>query len=1030
MRSILTWMLTPFLVLTLSFSYAQEKTISGNVTDQDGLPLPGVSIVLVGTTTGTQSDFDGNYAIVARAGDVLRFSYLGQRTVERTVGAENTINVQMEQDAEALEEVVVQGYRTSSKATSSIAASTVTSETLINRPNANVIQTLQGQVAGLSITASSGQPGAPPRVNLRGVGSLTGNTDPLYIIDGVPTDANAFRSLGNNDIESVTVLKDAGATAIYGNRGANGVIVIKTRQGSFNQKLQITYQGLVEFSNLIDQQRYDLYNSQEQLFLERDRGVGRGVGLSDAEIGEFTTTDWPNTFFRTAIAQQHTLNLSSGSENITQFTSLQFRDQPGILRNSGLTRFNFRNNLTGKSNDDRFRFSSQLSIGYSQNDEPNNIGGAGINRNLVLGAFQSLPYLSPDDLVSGAELVAQGNFFPNTPLLLLDLINTFELREDELQILGNFDASYEIFKGLTGNVRLSAEYRSQQLNRTEFPESFNAIIFAGPQDPPGFQQQDLEQQFLFNQVTSLNYNKSFGKHTMDLGAYIEYFRGFFNDFGFFADGLVPELASPRDGSAFVPDNPDNDLFVDTINANRLESGLFSYFFQGDYDYDRKFGVTGTVRRDASFRFAETNRFGTFGSVSARWNIDQMDWFGDDSFVDVLKLRGSWGVTGNQFIDNTAPRGINFDAPDLTRNLFVANNGFGGQNALFLGQIGNSTLDWESTEEINVGVDFELFNNRLRGAVEGYIRTTSDVFIGSPISPINVQETTLIGAGANQNVNPILNTNSGELENRGIDLSLNYDVIRNQDMSLTVNLVGNYNKQEIIDLPTPDGIIRNPEGTASIGLQEGGLISEYFLIRYAGVNPANGNLLFLDAEGNVTENPDVDTDRVFLDKNIFPDFQGSFGFDFNYKGLFASTLWSYVIGVDRIDGDLSGFLNPNNIGQFRGSRDLNRAWTPDNRVTDIPSLDATNFALGGSSDRFLQSADFLRLRFATIGYDFPAKFIEGTGFSRVRIFGQGENLLTFTPWRGFDPETVNTFNPGQSRLFPTPRVFSIGIEVGF
>ncbi|WP_350293888.1 SusC/RagA family TonB-linked outer membrane protein [uncultured Croceitalea sp.] len=1004
----------------------QEKSISGNVTDQSGLPLPGVSIVVVGTTTGTQTDFDGNYIISATLGQVLRFSYIGQTTVNRTVGNASVINIQMQEDAQALDEVVVQGYRTATKATSSIAISTISAETITNRPNASVLQTLSGQVPGLNITASSGQPGAAPRINLRGVGSINGNTDPLYIIDGAPVDANAFRSLGNNDIESVSVLKDAGATAIYGNRGANGVVIIKTRQGSYNQKLQITYSGITEFSNLQDIQDYNLLDSRQQLQLERDQSTGLGNGLTDAEIGQFSTTQWAEVFFRTSATQQHTVSLSSGSENFTQFTSLQFRNQPGILLNTGLTRFNFRNNLTGKSDNDKFNFSSNIAIGYSQNDELNNIGTAGINRNVVLGAFQSLPYLNPADLGTGAEILAAGNFFPNTPFLLLDLINTFERREDELQILGNFDASYKIWDGLRANIRMSGEYRQQILNRTEFPNSFNALIFAGPQDPPGFQEQDYEAQFLYNQVTSLTYNKLFGKHTIDAGAYIEYFRGFFSDFGFFADGLVPALAAAGDGSAFVPDNPDNDLFVDTINANRLTSGLFSYFFQGDYDYDKRFGIAGTIRRDASFRFSESNRFGTFGSVAARWNISEENWFGADSFVDNLKLRASWGVTGNQFISNTAPRGINFDAPDLTRDLFVTNPGYGGQNALFLNQIGNNTLQWETTQEINIGLDFGLFSNRLRGSVDVYDRTTSDLFLSAPISPINVQE---VQINANDEF-PTLSTNSGEIKNSGIDLSLTYDLVRSKDFNLSINLIGNYNKQEIIDLPTDNGEIINPGGIGAIGLQEGGLINEYFLVRYAGVNPDNGNLLFLDANGNETENPDVDTDRVFLGTNLAPDYQGSFGFDLNYKGLFLSTQWNYAIGVDRLDNDLAGFSDPSNIGTFRATGDLLRAWTPDNTDTDVPSLTATNIALDGNSDRFLQSADFLRLRFATAGYDVPKKFIEKTGLTRARIFVQGENLLTFTPWRGFDPETVNTFDPGRSRLYPTPKVFSVGLEVGF
>ena len=282
MRSKLTWILTPLLlVLSLTLSFAQEKTISCNVVDQDNVPLPGVSVIVVGTTRGTQTDFDGNYSIRASEGEVLRFSYIGQTTVDRNVGASYVINVQMEEDAETLEEVVVTGYRTTTKEKSSIASQTITSETVVNRPNANVVQTLSGQVAGLDISTASGQPGAAPTVRLRGVNSINGNTSPLFIVDGTPVDEDNFRSINPQDIESISVLKDAGATAIYGNRGANGVVVITTRTGNFNTPLQIDYTGSLSFSTLQDND-YNLMNSQEQLGLEAERGAGRGATLTPA----------------------------------------------------------------------------------------------------------------------------------------------------------------------------------------------------------------------------------------------------------------------------------------------------------------------------------------------------------------------------------------------------------------------------------------------------------------------------------------------------------------------------------------------------------------------------------------------------------------------------------------------------------------------------------------------------------------------------------------------------------------------------
>ena len=1006
MRSKLTWILTPLLVLlSLSFSFAQERAVSGNVVDQDNVPLPGVSVVVVGTTRGTQTDFDGNYTIRANSNETLRFTYIGQTTVDRPVGTSSVINVQMQEDAETLEEVVVTGYRTTTKEKSSIASQTITSKTIENRPNANVIQTLSGQVAGLDISTSSGQPGAAPTVRLRGVNSINGNTSPLFIIDGTPVDEDNFRSINPQDIASIDVLKDAGATAIYGNRGANGVVVIKTKGGSFNQPLQINYTGILSFSSLQDND-YNLMDSQQQLNLENLRGAGRGATLTPEEIAAAPTFDWVDFFFRTGLTQNHNITFQSGSENFTQFTSLGYFDQEGILQDSDLKRFSIRNNTTGKSANDRFNYGTQLSINYSESNEPNAIGGGAINRNYILGAYQSVPYITPDDYTDGAGLLSP-LLFSNTPLFLLDRLNTYTRKEEEVKIIGSFNASYKITPELSANIVMSGDYQSEFLTRAEAPESFNALLFGGAENPTsGFQQQTTTRQFSYNQVTSLNYSNSWGRHSLDVGAYTEYFKAHFRQFGYFSNGLIPATFSPGDGSGLIPVQIDPDtgglLFVDTANAQILNAGLFSYFGQADYDYDTRYGITGTIRRDASYRFAGSNKWATFWSVAGRWNLHN-EAFMDGSIFDQLKLRASYGTAGNQRIAGTSY----FSSPDLTENFFATGSGYANQTAIFLSQIGNTTLQWETVTQFDVGIDFEMFDRRVRGTVDYYDKKTSDLFQSTPVSAINSVTS--------------LNANTGDLYNRGVDFTLNWDVIRSDSpdgFNLTLNGVGNFNETELANLPNEEGEII---GTG----RNGGQLFEYYTLRYAGVNPANGNLLFLTADGDVTENPNADTDRVWLDKNIFPKWQGSFGFNMDYKGFFLTTQFNYVTGVDRFDNDLAGFQNPDNIGQFRSSRDLLRAWTPDNRVTDIPSYDAFNRASFGS-DRYLVEADYVRLRFLQLGYNFPQRFIEKAGFSRLRIFGNAENLFTWTKWRGFDAEAQNN----TSRLYPTPRIMSIGVELGF
>jgi len=1000
MKTKFSGFLTLLLAFMVQITFAQEKTVSGTVSDDSG-PLPGVSVIIKGTTRGAETDFDGKYSIKVNVGSILQFSYVGMETQEKKVGLSNTINVILKASSNVLDEVVVTGYGSQKKTNSSIASVTISAKNIENRPNASFVQTLSGQIPGLEINTTSGQPGAAATVRIRGITSINGDTEPLFIIDGTPVDQNNFRSLNPDEIASISVLKDAGATAIYGNRGANGVIIIKTKSGSFNSKMRIRYSGLYSFSELQDNS-YNLMNSQQQLTIEKQLGLGLGATLTDAQIAAFTTTNWADFFFRTAVTKSHNLSITNGGKNMKSYTSFGFHEQDGILKQSSLKRFNLRSNIDGRSDNDRFNFGSKLSINYSENAEPNSIGSGAINRNYVLGAYISVPYIHPSDYTNGAALVSPLRF-SNTPLFLMDRLKTYQRNVDEIKMVGNLNISYKLTDDLIFKAVWSGDYQDQVLTRSQGPTSFNSILFAQTgNNTPGFQFQQYTRSFAFNQLVSLNYNKVFGKNTITASIFTEYFKAHFKTFGFRENGLNAATFFPGDGSGFVSDNASNDFFVDTVNANILTAGLFSYFGQVDYDYDSKYGITGTIRRDASFRFAKSNRWGTFYSVAAHWNINNES-FMENSPFDILKLRGSYGTAGNQNINGT---GL-FSSPDLTRDLFRTGTGYAGNNALFLSQIGNSTLKWETVKSGNIGIDFEVFKRRLRGSVDGYIRTTDDLFQNTPVSAIN----------ATNNIS----ANVGTLQNKGVDLSLHYDLLKGGEngFNLTLDLIGNYNKTEIINLP---GGVKQILPTGRVG----GKLFEYFVYRYAGVNPADGELLFLTKDGNLTENPNVDTDRVWLNKNIFPDYQGSFGFNADYKGFFLSAQFNYIVGVDRYDFDLSDFQDPTSIGQFRSSTDLLRAWTPNNRITDIPSLTASNFSLGGNSTRYLRNADYIRLRFAQFGYVFPSKFLKGSGFSSVKIFTNAENLFTISKWRGFDVEAQSN----GSRLYPTPKTVSLGVEFAF
>ncbi|MGB5943704.1 MAG: SusC/RagA family TonB-linked outer membrane protein [Leeuwenhoekiella sp.] len=1007
MKTKITWLLTCALLLFVQLAVAQQKTITGTVTGPNSTPLPGVNVTIEGTNRGTQTDFDGNYSIRATPDDQIVFSYVGFLSQDFPVGSQTIINVVLQQDVADLEEVVVTSYATISRKEATSASTTITAKSIENRPNASLVQTITGQIPGLDISTASGQPGANSLVQLRGVNSINGNTEPLFLLDGIPINEDNFRSLNPNEIASVTVLKDAGATAIYGSRGANGVVVIKTRTGARNSPLRVTYTGIYSQSGLQQPERYNISTSQEYLRLERTFGAGRGAGLgngtlfpgtgtplTDTEIDAVGTTDWLDFFFRTSNTQNHTVNLTSGGANGSQFTSIGYFDQEGVLKNSNLKRFNFRNNLSGTTEDSKFSYGTNVSVNYSKNDEPTSIGTAGVNQNPLFGAFLSLPYLVPEDN-PGGRILAQSFVLDYAPFYIQDKLDTSVALEEELKIVASLNGSLTLAEGLVASARAGIDYQNIVFLDSQEPISRNQLRFSPLVD--GVQSQSTNRQLTFNSTTQLNYSKSFGKHRIGVGAYLEYFKAHLRSFGFTQNGLDVKTFAPGDGSGFIPDNADNDEFVDTVFANKLDAGTLSYFGSFNYDFDSKYGLDATVRRDASYRFATTNRWATFYSVAARWNISEED-FMQGSVVSNLKLRGSYGTSGNQRITGNSY----WSGADLPFTFFGTGPGYAGQQSLFRTQIGNNTLRWETVAQANIGVDFGFWNNRLRGALDVYSKETRDLFQTTRISFITGQ----FGISAN----------TGTLTNNGVDLELAYDIVNSDDFDLTASFVGNYNKNELQDLPNDEGEI--------IGIgRNGGPIGEIFAVRYAGVNPANGNLLFLDADGNLTEDPDVDTDRVWLDKNNVPDYQGSFNLEADYKGFFLTTQWNYTFGVDRFDNDYARLLDRDNIGDFNLSSDLLRAWTPDNRITDIPSLRANNLDIG--STRFLRNLDFVRLRFVTVGYSFPKNTLANVGINTARIFVNAENLVTLTGFRGLDPAR----RLSGSLEYPTPRIVSFGVELG-
>ncbi len=1012
MRSKYKWIFTLLMALTMQLSFAQEKTVTGEVTD-GGVPLPGVSVLIKGTSKGTQTDVNGKFTITAKSGDVLLFSFIGMKDSAIPVGKSNNIRVPMTSEAQNLKDVVVEGYRSTTKSSTIVAQQTVKAATIENRPNASFMATLQGQVAGLNITSGSGQPGTKTAVIIRGAGTANGNTDPLYVIDGLPTNGDNFRSLNPNDIESVTVLKDASAIAVYGNRGANGVIVVKTKRGGTSgEKTKFRYSTSTGFTT-IQRAKYDFTNSKQLLTLEKNYGVGLGSTLTDQQISDYSVnTDWVNHFFETASSVDHQFSVENSGKNLNSYSSLSYTDQKGILSSTGLQRFTLRNNLTGKSNDGKFTYSTNLMMGLSKNNEASSLGTGSINQNYVLGATLSAPYIAPSDYTGSADLV---NLYYNTgsllytPLMLMDKLKTAGNSTEEFRLMASTDLGYKLNKDFTLRSRTGMETIESRNLAYSLPTSFNSILFKNPAaEFGGFEDNNNRREYRFNNLWQLDYKKSIDKHSFNGLLNAEYNYAQVNSNNMRQSGLDPRTYVPGTGSGYLADIAAHDFYGGRISSSKLKYNLISYFGILDYDFDSRFGLSGTYRIDGTSRFAKDLAWGKFWSLGGRWNINNESFMRDQNLVQVLKLRASYGLTGNQRVVN----GTEFSGiipPGFLDTYGNATNVYNGQSGYGI-TFGYPDLHWETTKQGNIGLDFELLRNKFRGTVDLYHKKTTDLFFATPVSPIS-------------GTTSITKNSDVFVINKGVELTLAYDLVRKKDFKFTLRANGSYNKNVI------DGIKENDGKIISGGsiTQNGGQIFEFYNIPYAGVNPVNGNLLFKAADGTLTETPSVDRDRVSTGKSSLPVYQGGFGFDADYKGFFLTSTFTYVAKVWRFDYDLAGLYDPTALGQFVATADLLNAWTPTNTNTSVPSLTASNLGTADDSDRFLRDASYIRMRHLQLGYKMPKKYLEKTFINDLSFYVQGQNLVTFTKWKGFDAESNRAADQGQ---YPTPRIFSIGMDLKF
>lgn len=965
--------------LMVSVAFAQNKTVTGKVTSAgDGLPLPGVSVAVKGNTSiGTQTDANGNYSLsVPTTAKTLVFTYIGFLTKEVTANA--TTNVQLSEDQKLLSEVVVTGYGTQNKREIAGSISTISSKEFAQVPIASFDQALQGKAPGILVQSNSGQPGAAANILIRGSSSIIGSTSPLFIVDGVEITANDFSALNSGDFESIAVLKDAISTSQYGSRGSNGVIVISTKKGkSGNTKL--TYDVQYGESNL-PASKLILMNTQEKLDYEVANGNPYGWTAAELTALRAIDTNWEDVLYRTGKTASHTLSASGGNDKTTYFLSGSYFDQTGTVEATALERTTGRANIESKSGNFNFGLNSSFGFSVFTNTDENTTGiAAPLN-----AARWTNPYETVYDASGNYTVITSGQ-----PHGLQELIENTRDRK-QIKGVGNVYVGYNVpfVKGLSLKTSLGGDFRNNETSTYFDPTTQSGRASLGGR---GSFSRGTDRYFRYTSTSSINYSTTFAKdHRLTVSLLNEIIKTNSANFQFTGYGLGGAFSNE---AGITPGNATNN-FIPAVGGNGSINALLSYFANANYGYKGKYFLEGSVRRDGSSRFGANKKYANFGSIGASWIVSDETFMSGlkDSFLDELKFKVSYGSAGNQ-------NGIgNFQSRELYgRSVY---NGVGG---LVQTQLANPDLQWERKTTFNTGFEFSTFKGRLSGTVEYYNSITSDLFLNRQLSRTTG--------------NTSLTSNIGELQNSGIEASLNVDVLKLKGFSWNVNASLTYNENKINSLV---GDQKEIIGGITIN-RIGESINSLFVVPTAGVNPANGNQQYRKLNGSITETYSA-ADRVIVGETQVPYF-GGFGSVFSFKGFELNAFFSFVRGNKIFNNDKNNVINPSYYFDNLAIDNL-REWRKPGDITNVPRFD--DVYVSGTT-RFVESGNFLRLRNATFSYNVPKKFLEKAKISSAKLFVQGQNIYTWHKFEGYDPEIAGGVNNGAQ--YPALRTFTVGLNFG-
>lgn len=1023
-KNTIVLVLTLLLMMVGFDSYAQSRQVSGTVTSSDdGQPLAGVTVAVKDAPNmGTATNIDGEYSLnVPDEYNELVFSYVGYISQEVTIGNRSEIDVELEVDVQQLSDVVVVGYGSQIKQDLTGNIAQISGEDISQAPVNSFESAIQGRAAGVMINAGNGKLGQEIKVRVRGTSSISASAQPLYVIDGIPitssslssaddNETNPLASLDMNNIESINILKDASAAAIYGSRASNGVVLITTKKGQAGAtQIDVNYQTSVsEPSN-----KKEFLNAEEyiELFLEAAQNSSEldpsfdYVSYAEEFFDYYDQGNdwrdnpryfnWQDQAFQDASAQRFDVSASGGDEKTRFFVSGGVSDEKGILIDNAFQKVNGRVNLDHTASDN-LTVGVNLSVNWTVNDR---LG----NDNLFETPLQSVaqipfsPVYADDPDQAGYQ--ATDEFNRNTLYYNgVDITSNSMFKTKVNRTFGNAFATYSF----NPNLSLRSELGIDILNQNEQYHYNNGLSYYVGAEGTGYS--------AFTEV--LNYTTN---------NYLTYSNTFAEVHQLEVVGGLSANIYQQDFTSVGGENFPSSSFIQLQNAaditsgesNETEYSFLSYFSRANYKFQDKYLLTLSARVDGSSRFGSNNRYGFFPAASAGWILSEEEFLADNSTISFLKLRGSYGLTGNADVGN-------FPALGLYEGVAYA-----GNSALQPDQTPNPDLKWETTSQVDIGIDFGLFDDRISGEIDYYIKNTNDLLLD-----VNVPGTTGF-IDQTRNV--------GKLENKGIEFVLNtVNSVGEFFWSSSFNIARNQNKVTDLDGQVIEG------GTINRAV-EGQPIGVFYAYEYAGVDPDNGDALYwindVDSDGfgvinhdnGTTNNPNEANQVVIGNPN--PEFIGGFSNRFSYKGLELNVLFQYVYGNDIFNG--GGRFQSASADYFDNqTRDQLNRWQEPGDITDVPQ--ARLFFGNGTDDssRYLSDGSYLRLKTVTIGYNLPVSFTGKVNMRKIRVFATGSNLLTFTGYDGWDPEVTADHYDGNLALgndfyaAPQPRTIAVGINLGF